>query len=56
MKEWYDACDGTTILIVPKGQGHNMWRGFFQCKELVEFVLARTGVRRVPKVPFGNSR
>ena len=27
-------------LIVPKGQGHNMWTGFFQCAELVAFVKA----------------
>ncbi|MBL8808968.1 MAG: alpha/beta hydrolase [Planctomycetaceae bacterium] len=26
-------------LIVPKGQGHNMWDGFFQCSELVDFVI-----------------
>jgi len=26
-------------LIVPPGQGHNMWEGFFQCQELVDFVL-----------------
>jgi pimeloyl-ACP methyl ester carboxylesterase len=26
-------------LIVPKGQGHNMWQGFFQCPELVDFVV-----------------
>jgi hypothetical protein len=32
---------GTMQLIVPKGQGHNMWTGFFQCAELVAFVKAR---------------
>ena len=26
-------------LIVPEGQGHNMWEGFFKCKELVDFVI-----------------
>lgn len=26
-------------LIVPKMQGHNMWAGFFECRELVDFVL-----------------
>jgi hypothetical protein len=25
-------------LIVPKGQGHSFWQGFFQCQELVDFV------------------
>ena len=27
-------------LIVPPQQGHNMWPGFFQCPELVDFVIA----------------
>jgi hypothetical protein len=26
-------------LVVPKGQGHNMWRGFFECQALVDFVI-----------------
>jgi hypothetical protein len=26
-------------VLVPKGQGHNMWTGFFQCQELVDFVI-----------------
>lgn len=30
---------GPMQLIVPPGQGHNMWRGFFECQELVDFVL-----------------
>ena len=34
----YSALGGTMQLIVPPGQGHNMWSGFFQCEELVEFV------------------
>ena len=27
-------------LNVMKGQGHNMWSGWFQCQELVDFVIA----------------
>jgi len=27
-------------LIIPPGQGHSMWPGFFQSEELVEFVIA----------------
>jgi hypothetical protein len=38
MKERYAAAGGAMELIVPAGQGHNMWEGFFQCEELVEFV------------------
>jgi hypothetical protein len=36
----YTALGGGMQLIVPAGQGHNMWTGFFQCQELVDFVKA----------------
>ncbi len=26
-------------IIIPKGQGHNMWQGFFQCQPLVDFAI-----------------
>lgn len=29
-------------LIVPKGQGHNYWEGFFRCEELIAFAIARS--------------
>ena len=35
----YRALGGTAQLIVPPGQGHSMWSGFFQSAELVDFVL-----------------
>lgn len=35
----YRQLGGTMQLIIPPGQGHNMWPGFFQSQELVEFVL-----------------
>ena len=38
VKERYAGLGGSMQLIVPKGQGHNMWSGFFQCQELVDFV------------------
>ncbi len=41
LKERYAALGGTMQLIVPAGQGHTMWNGFFQCEELVNFVKAR---------------
>jgi alpha-beta hydrolase superfamily lysophospholipase len=28
-------------LIVARGQGHNFWEGFFRCRPLVDFVIAR---------------
>lgn len=40
VKKRYEALGGKMQLIVPAGQGHNMWSGFFQCQELVDFVLA----------------
>ncbi|MFM7070854.1 MAG: alpha/beta hydrolase family protein [Planctomycetota bacterium] len=27
-------------LVVPEGQGHNFWPGFFRCQELIDFVIA----------------
>ncbi|WP_309707715.1 sialate O-acetylesterase [Armatimonas sp.] len=42
VKRRYEALGGAMQLIVPPGQGHNMWPGFFQCQALVDFVLAQT--------------
>ena len=36
----YEALGGRMQLIVPTGQGHNMWTGFFQCQELLDFVIS----------------
>jgi pimeloyl-ACP methyl ester carboxylesterase len=36
----YTALGGTMELIVPAGQGHSMWSGFFQNDALVAFVKA----------------
>jgi len=35
----YAALSGKMQLVVPKDQGHNMWPGFFECPELVAFVI-----------------
>lgn len=43
MRKRYEALGGKMQLIVPPGQGHNMWSGFFQCQKLVDFVLAVLG-------------
>jgi hypothetical protein len=41
LKSAYAGIGGPEMeLIVPAGQGHNMWEGFFKCKELVDFVLS----------------
>ena len=36
----YRELGGNMRMRIPAGQGHNMWEGFFQCEELVEFVIA----------------
>lgn len=36
----YRQCGGEATLVVPQGQGHNYWPGWFQCQELVDFVIA----------------
>jgi pimeloyl-ACP methyl ester carboxylesterase len=43
MRARYEALSGKMQLIVPPGQGHNMWEGFFRCRELVDFVVAQAG-------------
>lgn len=40
---------GTMELKVAKGQGHNLWAGFFRCQELVAFVLARAAPAQGPQ-------
>ena len=37
----YKALHGSMQLIVPPGQGHSLWKGFFECAELVAFVKNR---------------
>lgn len=39
LRERYVALGGTMELIVPAGQGHSLWPGFFQSEALVAFVL-----------------
>ncbi len=39
----YTKLGGKMTLVVPKGQGHNMWQGFFQCQELADFVIKHAG-------------
>lgn len=36
----YAALGGPMTLVVARGQGHTMWNGFFQCRALVNFVIA----------------
>jgi pimeloyl-ACP methyl ester carboxylesterase len=38
----YRQLGGEMTLKVIEGQGHNMWSGWFQCQELVDFVIAHS--------------
>jgi dipeptidyl aminopeptidase/acylaminoacyl peptidase len=42
----YRELGGPIELVVPPGQGHNMWQGFFQCQALVDFVIAKSAVAK----------
>ncbi len=39
VRDRYTALGGTMELVIPAGQGHNLWPGFFQSPELLAFVL-----------------
>jgi pimeloyl-ACP methyl ester carboxylesterase len=39
VRDRYAALGGTMELIVPAGQGHNLWSGFFESPALLAFVL-----------------
>lgn len=39
---------GLVTLVVPKGQGHNMWEGFFRSAELIDFAIARAKAGAAP--------
>ena len=39
VKTRYTALGGEMELIVPPGQGHTHWEGFFRCRELLDFVV-----------------
>ena len=38
----YRQLGGETRLVTLKNQGHNMWSGFFQRQQLVDFVIAHS--------------
>jgi arylsulfatase A-like enzyme/pimeloyl-ACP methyl ester carboxylesterase len=41
------ASDVLTLLRIPD-QGHNFWPGFFQCQELIDFVIAQSAKTKKP--------
>lgn len=42
--ERYRNLGGKMELVIAEGQGHNMWKGFFQCAPLVEFLVEHVSV------------
>jgi alpha-beta hydrolase superfamily lysophospholipase len=47
----YGRLGGVMTLNVVKGQGHNMWPGWFQCQELVDFVIAQAHKGKPKRAP-----
>jgi hypothetical protein len=52
----YKQFGGEMTLNVIKGQGHNMWPGWFHCQELVDFVIAQAYKDRPNKPDAGGSK
>ena len=44
----YKALGGPADVIVIKGQGHNMWRGWFESQNLTDFIIARALGKPLP--------
>jgi pimeloyl-ACP methyl ester carboxylesterase len=42
LKKRYDKLGGEMTLEIVKGQGHNLWPGWFHSQKLVEFVITHT--------------
>jgi alkaline phosphatase D len=59
VRDRYEGLGGHMQLLTAEGQGHNMWEGFFQCEELIAFLLkhARTvadaATPPVTRITFG---
>ena len=48
IKQRYDALGGPMTLEVVKGQGHNMWVGWFQSQALVDFLIKHATRKAAP--------
>ena len=47
----YEKLGGKMTLKIARGQGHNMWPGFFQCQALVDFVITHAAKGKPNKPP-----
>jgi pimeloyl-ACP methyl ester carboxylesterase len=56
LAQQYGQSGGQMKLMVIKGQGHNMWSGWFQCQELVDFVIATATGKTLKETDAGGSR
>lgn len=56
VKERYEQFGGAMELEVVKGQGHNMWSGWFNSQKLVDFVIAhaKDQSNRVPVTEYSS--
>lgn len=52
----YVKLGGKMTLKIIKDQGHNMWSGWFQCQELVDFVISHARGERPNKPDAGDSK
>ena len=52
----YESLGGKMTLKVIKGQGHNMWSGWFQSQELVDFVITCAGKERPNQPDTGDGK
>ncbi|MFP6665795.1 MAG: prolyl oligopeptidase family serine peptidase [Pirellulales bacterium] len=43
----YQKANGKMELKIAAGQGHNMWKGFFECQELVDFTIRHATSARI---------
>lgn len=46
LAERYRRIGGNITLKVVEGQGHNLWPGWFQCQELVDFIIAHAIIKQ----------
>ena len=56
VRKRYEQLGGEMQLVIPSGQGHNMWNGFFQCQELVDFVIANARPKASSKNTSANDQ
>jgi len=56
LAQQYRQFGGEMTLSVIKGQGHNMWSGWFQCQELVDFVISHAGGKNPGKTGQGGGK